>query len=137
VNYQRVAHSTRCFGHFDFCYDPGTISAGEPEGLTVWDLDDGRAPGISGQLHVMRLDNDALHDDIAFKHYTFVIRVNPASSCQNGTPACPFHTVNAAANLAWDGSEIRMRTGSYNETLTLNRRIRLTAEGGTVRIGGF
>lgn len=137
VSFQRVSHSTRCVGHFDFCYDPGTISAGEPEGLTIWDLDDGRAPGIRGQLHAMRLDNDAFHDDIAFKHYTFVIRVNAASPCQSGTPACPFRTVNAAANLAWDGSEIRVSAGTYVEPLTLTRRIRLTAEGGTVRIGGL
>lgn len=135
VGYQRIEHSTRGFGYFDFYYDPGAIAAGEPEGLTIWDLDNGRAPGIRGQLHAMRLDNDAFQDDIVFKHYTFVIRVDPASSCQSGTPTCPFRTVTAAANLAWDGSEIRIRASAYSGPLTISRRVRLSAEGGIVRIG--
>lgn len=134
--WQRVAHSTRGFGHFDFYYDPGAIAAGEPEGLTVWDLDNGRAPGIRGQLHVMRLDNDAFHDDIAFKHYTSIIRVDPASSCQSGTIACPFRTYAAAYNLAWPGAEIRLRTGIYLDRPVISKRIRISSEGGTVRIGG-
>jgi hypothetical protein len=136
TNYQRIAHSTRGFGHFDFYYDPGFPNYGEPEGLTVWDLDDGRAPGISGQLHVMRLDNDPTFDDIAFKHYTNVIRVNPTSTCQSGTIACPFRTIASANALAWPGVEIRMRTGTYPERPIISTRVRLTAEGGVVRIGG-
>ncbi|MGQ0626923.1 MAG: hypothetical protein ACT4PL_02345 [Phycisphaerales bacterium] len=136
TTFRRVAHSTRGFGHFDYYYDPGFNSAGEPEGLTVWDLDNGRAPGIRGQLHVMRLDNDAFHDDIAFKHYTSIIRVNPASSCQSGTIACPFRTFGAAYSLAWPGAEIRLRTGTYLDRPVISKRIRLSADGGVVRIGG-
>lgn len=43
----------------------------EIEGLTYWDLNSGRAPGIRGQLHVLELDNDTLNDDDVkgFKHY--------------------------------------------------------------------
>ena len=43
----------------------------EPEGLTWWDLDDDtRAPGITGQLHVLLLDNEILStDQLYFKHY--------------------------------------------------------------------
>jgi len=136
TNFQRVAHSTRGFGHFDYYYDPGFNSAGEPEGLTIWDLDNGRAPGIRGQLHVMRLDNDAFHDDIAFKHYTRTIRVDPASTCQSGTIACPFRTFAGAYTLAWPGAEIRLRAGTYIERPIISTRVRITAEGGTVRIGG-
>ena len=134
--YQRIAHSTRGFGYFDYYYDPGFNSAGEPEGLTIWDLDDGRAPGIRGQLHVMRLDNDALHDDVNFKHYTHVIRVSSANttSCQFGTLSCPFNTFGAAHTLAWPGAEIRVLAGSYVGIPTITKRIRVTAEGGTVRL---
>jgi hypothetical protein len=83
------------------------------------------------------LDNDQPDDDdIYFYHYTNIIRVNSASSCQTGTPACPFRTVSGAANLAWNGSEIRIQAGSYDETLTISQRVRITAEGGMARIGG-
>ncbi len=35
----------------------------EAEGLTLWDLTGGQAPGITGHLHVQLLDNDLLDDD--------------------------------------------------------------------------
>ncbi len=51
----------------------------EPEGLVVRDLDDGRANGIQGQLHVIIGHNSVyqtdpnesnFQDNIIFKHYT-------------------------------------------------------------------
>ncbi|MCY1022716.1 hypothetical protein [Pyxidicoccus sp. MSG2] len=46
----------------------------EIEGLTVWNLDDGRAPGIRGQVHVLMLDvGEVSNDDLYFKH----MRVSP------------------------------------------------------------
>ena len=82
------------------------------------------------------LDLDA--GDVDFKHYTQIIRAdrNSANSCQSGTSACPFHTIGSALNLAWDGAEIRIRGGVYLETATITKRVRLTAENGSVRIGG-
>src|SRR6185503_2510917 len=68
VTYQRVAHSTRGYGHFDYYYDPGLPTYEEPEGLTIWDLDGAGAPGITGQLHVFVSDNDADGGDVDFKH---------------------------------------------------------------------
>ena len=56
-------------------YKPGFPNYEEVEGITLWDLDNGRAPGISGQIHWILLDNDSGQDDIYFKH----IRVSPAS----------------------------------------------------------
>lgn len=42
----------------------------EPEGITYWDLDNGRAPNIRGQLHAIMLDNAGRgDDDFYFKHY--------------------------------------------------------------------
>jgi hypothetical protein len=139
--WQRIAHSTRGFGHFDYYYNPGTFTgAEEPEGLTIWDLDDGRAPGIRGQLHATVLSNEIDSGDIDFKHYTHVVRVNPFVSCTGvypqGSPTCPYPTIPAAINsLTWNGAEIRIRAATYTGPLTINRRVRLNAEGGTVRIG--
>jgi hypothetical protein len=46
----------------------------EIEGLTVWNLDDGRAPGIRGQVHVLMLDvGEVSNDDLYFKP----VRVSP------------------------------------------------------------
>jgi hypothetical protein len=46
----------------------------EIEGLTVWNLDDGRAPGIRGQVHVLMLDvGEVSNDDLYFKH----VRISP------------------------------------------------------------
>ncbi len=141
VSWRRIAHSTRGInGHFDYYYNPGTFTgAEEPEGLTIWDLDDGRAPGIRGQLHATVLSNEIDAGDIDFKHYSHIIRVNPLAGCTpglpRGGPSCPFTTVTAAAAIAWDGSELRIQSAAYNGPLTISRRVRLTAENGVVRIG--
>ena len=158
VTYHRVAHSTRGYGYFDYYYDPGFSTYEEPEGLTIWDLDEGRAPNINGQLHVLVSDNDLDGGDVDFKHYTRNIRVAAGApcaylaccipapppgcptpfnqSCEFGVTECPFQTIGSALNLAWDGAQLRIQTGQYFETLTIARRVRLSAEGGTVRIGG-
>jgi hypothetical protein len=140
TTWQRVQHSTRGYGHFDYYYNPGFPTYEEPEGLTIWDLDDGRAPGIQGQLHVIVIDNDfdiGDSDDVDFKHYTRAIRVDRSSgvSCQTGSQSCPFHAIPAAAAFAWSGAEVRIRAGSYPGPLTINKRIRISADGGVVRIG--
>ena len=49
----------------------------EIEGLTVWDLDDGRSPGIGGQVHVLMIDTETFStDDLYFKH----VRITPLSA---------------------------------------------------------
>jgi hypothetical protein len=52
-----------------------------------------------------------------------------------GTPMQPFRTVTAANNFAWDGARIKIKPGSYNETLTFSRQLTVLADGGTVTIG--
>ena|GEM_PF-4897133 len=44
---------------FDLTYENNDCYDLEPEGLTFWDLSSGKAPGISGQLHVLLDDHDA------------------------------------------------------------------------------
>lgn len=44
----------------------------EGEGVTIWDLSGGQAPGISGHMHFQLLDNDTDNDDFSFAHLTAV-----------------------------------------------------------------
>src|SRR5260370_20284082 len=46
----RVRQSTNGSGWFNFQVRGGPTHE-IPEGMAIWDLDDGRAPGIRGQLH--------------------------------------------------------------------------------------
>ncbi len=68
---QRLIESSNGRGVFNFAFDPRSwpFAHEEPEGLTIWDLDDGRAPHIGGQLHVLLLDNGPGADDVYIKHY--------------------------------------------------------------------
>ncbi|MGE3181736.1 MAG: hypothetical protein AB7N71_08905 [Phycisphaerae bacterium] len=139
ATFRRVQHSSRGVNGqiFDFYYDPGFDTFEEPQGLTLWDLDDGRAPGIRGQLHAIVREDDELHDDVDFKHYTRALSVDSNwTGCQTGAPACPFSSIPAALSAAWDGAEIRMRSGSYPNPLTVSRRLRFSAENGIARICG-
>lgn len=66
--FKRVAKSSNGNGNFNYEFHP--YDGEEPEGVTLWNLDDGRAPGIEGQLHVIMIDNDWWNDDdLYFKHY--------------------------------------------------------------------
>lgn len=135
--FRRVRHSTRGVSGqlFDFYYNPGGDTEESPQGLTLWNLDDGRAPGILGQLHVIVGEN--FFETVDFKHYTRALTVDRNwTGCHTGTPICPFQTIPAALNTAWDGAEIRMRAGSYPNPITLSRRLRFSSENGTARIGG-
>jgi hypothetical protein len=141
---RRVMHSTNGCGHFNYHFDPGgwPDDMEEPEGITIWDLDNIAAPGISGQLHVIMLDNDVWpnEDDVTIEHYTNTILVDgsytgPGDPNKNGTPSYPLKTVTDAYNLAWDRAQIKIVAGTYPEALTLSKRIRVLAEEGTATIG--
>jgi hypothetical protein len=134
---RRVTRSTRGFGLFNFEFHPEFPIKEEPEGLTFWDLDDGRAPGMSGQLHVLLLDNDVPDDDcILVKHYAATLHVDRIfNGTEIGSLREPFNTVNEANDLVWDGGQISIRAGSYPETLTFSKRIAVVANGGPVTIG--
>ncbi len=136
--WQRVRRSSVADMPFKYEFHPGRLAnEEEPEGLTVWNLDDGRAPGIRGTLHVLLLDNDVTNpDDVYIKHYTEVISVDAAyAGDEEGTPGKPFNTVTKAYALAWDGQRIQVRAGSYPERLRLAKHIAMGAAGGTAVIG--
>ncbi|MBK8270498.1 MAG: hypothetical protein IPK83_20260 [Planctomycetes bacterium] len=160
ASWWRVAHSTNGYGQFNYYYNPGCCTYGEPEGLVVWDLDNGRAPGMSGQLHVFRTNNDPIGtDSVTFFHYTNVIRVTPGTDCNlsnccpnfqlpgcptlpNSVPCaiggstCPMQIFAEALDYAWSGAEIRLRAATYTGTMTISKRVRLTSDGGVARLGG-
>lgn len=58
-------------GNFKFEFHPGVAKYEEPEGITFWNLDNGKAPRIpGGQLHVILRDNDWTNaDELFLKHY--------------------------------------------------------------------
>jgi hypothetical protein len=144
-SWRRVQHSTNGYGYFNYEFHPGPNPGGssdeEPEGLTIWDLEnDGRVPQtVRGQLHVLMLDNDDFpdgDDDINFKHYSGAICADGAYVGEElGTPTKPFNTVTEANNLAWNGARIRIKAGFYPETLMFSRKLRVSTAGGLVRIG--
>lgn len=161
ATWRRTAHSTNGYGTFNYFYSPNCCSYGEPEGLTFWDLDNGISPGVRGQLHVIRVNNDPIGtDDITVYHYTNVIHVAPGAPCTLthccdqppvpvGCPAfpssipcapggftCPYESLDEALSFAWPGTELRISPGNYSTASTISKRVRLTSAGGIVRIGG-
>lgn len=56
-------------------YSGTPASDWEGEGVTIWDLSAGQAPGIRGHMHFQLLDNDWDNDDFSFAH---LIATNPA-----------------------------------------------------------
>jgi hypothetical protein len=120
--------------YFWFPWDWGEC---EPEGLTVWDLDEDQESSHSGQLHVLLLNNDiATDDNIYVFHYTskiYVDKENPIAGC--GKPDDPFNTVGAAFALAWPGSRISIKAGTYSEPLTFPEKVQVFATEGTATLG--
>ena len=138
--WRRIRHSANCAtcdDIFKFEFHPD-LSGGceEPEGLTIWDLDDGRAPGILGQLHVILLDNDwPDKDDINFAHYTSITYVDAnAAMPGDGRRNAPLQTISAACSFAWDGSQIKIGAGRYAERPTFSKMVRVSAWKGVARI---
>ncbi len=71
VDFRGVAAIDMVCGRLVFEYPKKDLPAGaEMEGITVWDLDDNRAPSVSGQVHVVWLDDAAvIADDIFVSHF--------------------------------------------------------------------
>ncbi len=70
-----ITQSSCEHGDFKYEFHPG-LRAEEPEGLTLWDLNDGRAKNIRGKLHALMLNNgiNDRWDEVYFKHYDIVPR---------------------------------------------------------------
>jgi hypothetical protein len=148
--WRRVIRSTNGSGYFNYKYDWGFSSYNEPEGITIWDVDQvsNADPSLHGQLHVGMLNNQCCYsdpclltcemDNVTLYHYINTLYVNPAySGEETGEPHKPFKTLSGAYTLAWNGARIKIQTGSYSDVLTFEKQIQLQAMGGAVRIEGL
>lgn len=128
-------------GLFNFSiYDDPADS--EMEGITIWDLDDGRAQGIRGQLHALVLDNDTFNDDdISIRHYGGSVYVDSHEASGNGKVDDPYPTVGEANNLVsdpddpWNGAVLRIDGGNYPESITFDTQVEVVAPGTDANIG--
>jgi len=137
------------------CKDGGEAASWSPEGLTIWDLDNGRAPNITGQLHVLLFKFRATGDNReVFEHFGGRLYVDPGNGVDQILFPCvdpsltdddplrggllrPFKTFGYAYNgyPAWDGAEIVLKAGSYSETGVFSTRVRITSQGGAAIVG--
>lgn len=156
ATWKRVARSHNDSDDQFFKYDWDDWGE-EPEGLTIWDLDQGRqsfhdaprAPHIHGQLHVLLLANGWWNsgDAVYIYHYTNTLYVDQTYPGANpdGTINSPYKTVGNALSFynqnehfnygRWDGGRIKIHAGSYNEALKFSRRIQLVPWAGKAVIG--
>ncbi|MBN2355290.1 hypothetical protein JXO59_04215 [candidate division KSB1 bacterium] len=152
ITWKRIARSREeSFFHYNI---PGEE---EPEGLTVWDLEEGRnhywdppiAPNIIGQLHVLLLNNDFASDDnVSIFHYTNTTYVDHSYAGEtdpDGVIIRPFKTVNDALNFynqyeyfdygRWTGGRIKIQSGSYDEAVTFSRKVQILPWTGKAVVG--
>jgi hypothetical protein len=136
--WRRVAQSGTGDVLFRYEFHPEGYIDEEPEGLTIWDLEDGPAPGIGGRLHALMLDNEASDDDdtVYLKHYTQTVHVDwQWGGAEWGTRDYPFNTITEANDQCWNGACLVIRQGSYSEALTFSNRMQVIADGGDMTIG--
>ena len=80
-----LSESQNGSGAFNFEYHPTDLDAEEPQGIDWWNRNIGTgSPSISGQLHVLLLDNDVSEDDIFFKHYDVAYGCVPQDADTDG-----------------------------------------------------
>jgi hypothetical protein len=137
----RIRRSTKGAQPFNYQFNNDSARE-EPEGLTFWDLDDGRGLWKSGQLHAMVVAHPdvwdlSAHDAAMIEHYSSAIYVDLhyARSVMEGSLYRPYDNILSANGLAWDGADIRIKAGSYPEPVTCSKTLRIIAYGGPVTIG--
>jgi hypothetical protein len=141
ATWRRLWRSENGSGYFNYAFDGDCFHLQEPEGLTVWDLDDGTAPGVEGGLHVILFQHNIVRDDqVWLKHYSGTLYVDdsgPSTGDERGTKELPFRSLREALSTypIWDGARVAIRPGSYMDSVRVEARVRLTAPEGTVTIG--
>ncbi len=84
-SWKEVAHSInperKEFGSFNFSFNNGAVAPDEPQGLTLWNLDNRMAPFITGQLHALVYSWGAgSSNKVTLMHYSFV----PSDGAKHG-----------------------------------------------------
>ncbi len=102
-------------GAFNFEFHPDALIREEPEGIDWWDRDTGPAsPRISGQLHVILLDNDVFSaDDIIFKHYQVSYPCIAGADTMPPTTAALFSPVPNAAE--WNSGDVSVKLSATDD----------------------
>jgi hypothetical protein len=90
---------------FKFEYHPGAPNLEEPEGITYWNLGNGDAPNIEGNLHVILFNHDVTsNDSFWFKHYRIGEIKTLPKRCERGSIAtCGKHGAECAVVRGTDG----------------------------------
>lgn len=69
-------------------------------------------------------------------HFTNKIHVdNSYMGEEEGIPEKPFNTVTEGVDYAWNHSVLKIATGSYNESVVINKLLKIEPDGGPVIIG--
>ena len=137
------------FSYFNYTFNNGCSGQQSPEGLTIWNLEDGSINEFTGGLHILIFDwnvggfsgnNDHDVSMFHFSHNIYVDKnngVEPPSNPLTGTQTNPFQTVNDAYNFypIWDGAQMVIKEGIYNDTGVYSTRIRMISNGGSAIIG--
>lgn len=144
---QRSTKSSAPEDHFVFSFD-NDLTGQQPQGVTVWDLDDGSAPGpVKGKLHVFVFDYDfdvldPGDHEFTMYHFSNIVYVSETDGVNPPTSGIgreyrPFQTFNDAFFYfpIWDGAEIVLEAGSYNDTGTYDKKVLIRSEGGSAIIG--
>jgi hypothetical protein len=165
-NFHQIRHSTnRCYeapyvsdcDHpwsdcFDLTYDFNCgmfeTHADQPQGLTIWDIDNKGAPGMSGQLHVLTASIGLAGNMAQLHHFSGRLFVDPVNGTLPswefpqgppipGTAARPFKTLRDAFTWCpvWDGAEIILKPGSSAETAECSARVKIISQGGSGIVG--
>lgn len=137
--------------HFIYQFDNSWDGGEEPEGLTYWDLGGGEAPLVQGELHVILYDHNYLGtNETSLKHYSRRVYVDYAAPAPDpngqifpypplpGDESEPFDTLENAVgwyNPMWDGGEVTLKAGSYDEQIVLDKKLRISSRGGAATVG--
>jgi hypothetical protein len=133
---REIERSTKGGARFNFQFTNTNLQDEEPEGMTWWDLDDGRAPGIRGSLHVILLDNEAVGEQVYMKHYSLRTYVDTAAtSPETGFADRPFNTFDEAFDTSWNGSIISVKSGNYPDTGEYRKQVWIETPAGEAHIG--
>jgi hypothetical protein len=137
---------------YDFDNDcEGFFGSESPEGLTIWDLDDGGVNEHHGSLHVLVFHwNLALTGSndhkVSMFHYSNKLHLDSEAEIflngpTTGNKPHPFQNLNDATSFypVWDGADLIFKAGDYrgagNRGLTIDKKVKMTSEGGSAIIG--
>jgi hypothetical protein len=123
---------------FDSCVEilPGSLELNEePEGMTIWDLEEQGPNNIRGQLHVLLLNNSGANDNVFFKHYSSSLYVDGAASSGDGEYDTPFNDLADTFSAALSGMTIVIRDGTYSGSQLIDQKVRLKAGGSSAILG--